>query len=74
MFIMFPFIWDRLAYGRAVRQTADRLLTAHGHNASEEAWRAARMPSLTNSERAFCEAVAVRVSRELEAPESHARA
>lgn len=71
---MFPFIWDRLAYGRAVRETAERLLDAHGHEAGEEAWRAARMPSLTSSERAFCEAVAVRVSRELETPERHVRA
>jgi len=68
VFIMFPFIWDRLAYGRAVRQTAEGLLAAHGDAAGEEAWRAARAPSLTATERAFCEAVAVRVCKELDGP------
>jgi hypothetical protein len=63
---MFPFIGNHLAYGRAVRQTAEHLLTAHGDNAIDQAWRAARLPSLTKTERVFCEAVAVRVAQELE--------
>jgi len=37
-----------------VRQTAEGLLAAHGDAAGEEAWRAARAPSLTATERAFC--------------------
>lgn len=62
---MFPIFGERLAYGRAVRSASDGLIASHGEAADLEAWRAARMPGLTRSERVFCEEVAMRVSREL---------
>lgn len=67
---MVPIFFDRIRYSRAVRQTADGLLRAHGERADQEAWRAARMPSLTTSEKAFCQDVAIQVSRELGAAPS----
>ncbi|WP_424928817.1 hypothetical protein [Amaricoccus tamworthensis] len=62
---MMLFFKDRSVYARAVRDTADKLLAAHGKVADVEAWKAARMPSLTKSERSYCEAVAIRVSQQL---------
>lgn len=62
---MFPIFGERMAYGRAVRAASEGLIAAHGEAADLEAWRAARMPGLTKSERVFCEEVAMRVSREL---------
>lgn len=62
---MVPIFFDRIRYRRAVQAAAEGLLRAHGRVADQEAWRAARMPSLTANEKAFCEAVAMRVSREL---------
>jgi hypothetical protein len=60
---MVPIFFDQVRYRRAVRDAADGLVRAHGRVADQEAWRAARLPNLTRSERAFCEAVAMRVSR-----------
>lgn len=62
---MMLFFRERSAYARAVRDTAANLLTNHGKKADFEAWRVARQPTLTKSERAYCEAVAIRVSQEL---------
>ncbi len=59
------FFKERSAYARAVRETASKLLSNYGRKADYEAWRVARQPTLTKSERAYCEAVAIRVSQEL---------
>jgi hypothetical protein len=52
-------------YGEAVRQAADQLVSAHGSLADLEAWRAARTEGLAENERAFCQAVAEHVTRQL---------
>ncbi|MCB1352596.1 MAG: hypothetical protein KDK03_07660 [Rhodobacteraceae bacterium] len=50
------------AYDRAVCRTAEIFIAKFGSLADLEAWTAARRPTLTHSERAYCEAVARRVS------------
>jgi hypothetical protein len=62
---MYPFIEQRIAYGRSIRQRAACLLDAHGIFAREEALAAAREPGLAEAERCFWEAVAARVARHL---------
>ncbi len=62
---MFPFIEERVAYGRSIRQRAACLLEAHGSMAELEALNAAREPGLAEAERSFWEAVAARVARHL---------
>jgi hypothetical protein len=62
---MFPFIEERIAYGRSIRQRAACLLEAYGPMAQTEALKAAREPGMAEAERVFWEAVASRVAREL---------
>jgi hypothetical protein len=54
---------ERLALGRAIRERAEETVEARGRLAEAAAWTAARAPGLEPGERAFREAVAVRVSR-----------
>lgn len=54
---------ERIALGRAIRLRADETVEARGRLAEAAAWAAARAPGLTQDERAFREAVAVRISR-----------
>jgi hypothetical protein len=54
---------ERLALGRAIREQAAETVEARGRLAEAAAWSAARAPDLDPGERAFREAVAVRVSR-----------
>jgi len=54
---------DRIALGRAIRDRAAATVTDRGRLAEAAAWAAARAPGLDEAERAFREAVAVRVSR-----------
>ena len=62
---MFPFIEERIAYGRSIRDRAACLLDAHGALAEAEALKAAREPGVAEAERCFWEAVAARVARQL---------
>ena len=62
---MFRFFGARGAYGRAVREAADRLVEAYGEAADQEAWRAARLTGLEAREAEFCQAVAECVTRKL---------
>jgi hypothetical protein len=54
---------DRIALGRAIRDRAAATVTDRGRLAEAAAWAAARAPGIDDTERAFREAVAVRVSR-----------
>ncbi len=54
---------DRIALGRAIRAQAAETVRERGRTAEAAAWIAARAPDLTEDERRFREAVAVRVSR-----------
>jgi hypothetical protein len=54
---------DRIALGRAIRARAAATVSARGGLAEAAAWAAARAPGIDETERAFREAVAVRVSR-----------
>lgn len=54
---------ERIALGRAIRHQATETVEARGRLAEAAAWTAARAPGLTAAERAFREAVAIRVSR-----------
>jgi hypothetical protein len=54
---------ERLAVGRAIRARATETVATRGRLAESAAWAAARAPGLDDGERAFREAVAVRVSR-----------
>jgi len=54
---------ERIAVGRAIRARADETVASRGRLAERAAWVAARAPGLSDSEIAFREAVAVRVSR-----------
>jgi hypothetical protein len=62
---MFPFMEERIAYGRSIRHRAACLLDAHGPHAASEALKAAREPGVAEAERCFWEAVAARVARHL---------
>ena len=53
----------RIALGRAIRAEAQRLVRERGRLAEAAAWCAARAPGLSEPDRRFHEAVAVRVSR-----------
>ncbi len=53
----------RIALGREIRTEAERLVAARGRLAEAAAWISARAPGLGDNDRAFREAVAVRVSR-----------
>lgn len=53
----------RLTEGRAIRERASETVAARGRLAEAAAWSAARAQGLSDQERAFREAVAVRVSR-----------
>lgn len=53
----------RLTEGRAIRERATATVASRGRLAEAAAWSAARAPGLSDPERAFREAVAVRVSR-----------
>jgi hypothetical protein len=59
---------SRSDYDLAVLRSADCIIATHGSRADIAAWQAARKPSLTRSERAYCEAVATCVSRRLAGP------
>ena len=54
---------DRIALGRAIRDRAAATVSDRGRLAEAAAWAAARAPGLDDAERAFREAVAIRVSR-----------
>ena len=54
---------DRIALGRAIRERATATVSDRGRLAETAAWAAARAPGIDDSERAFREAVAIRVSR-----------
>jgi len=54
---------ERLAVGRAIRDRASETVAARGRLAETAAWAAARDPGIDADERAFREAVALRVSR-----------
>ena len=54
---------ERIALGRAIRDRATETVEARGRLAEAAAWSAARAPGLSPGERAFREAVAIRVSR-----------
>jgi hypothetical protein len=54
---------DRIALGRAIRDRAVATVESRGRLAEAAAWTAARAPGLTEDERDFREAVAIRVSR-----------
>jgi hypothetical protein len=54
---------ERIAFGRAIRAEAQRIVRTRGARAEAAAWAAARAPELDESDRLFREAVAVRVSR-----------
>ena len=54
---------ERIALGRAIRDRATETVEARGRLAEAAAWIAARAPGLSPGERAFREAVAIRVSR-----------
>jgi len=54
---------ERIALGRAIRERATETVEARGRLAEAAAWSAARAPGLSPGERAFREAVAIRVSR-----------
>ena len=54
---------ERIALGRAIRDRAAATVEERGRLAEAAAWTAARAPGLSPGERAFREAVAVRVSR-----------
>lgn len=53
----------RLAVGRAIRDRASETVAARGRLAEAAAWAAARAPGISDGERDFREAVAIRVSR-----------
>lgn len=54
---------ERIALGREIRARASETVTVRGRLAEGAAWCAAREPGLSEEERDFREAVAVRVSR-----------
>lgn len=54
---------ERIALGRAIRDHASATVASRGRQAETVAWLAARAPDLSEADRAFREAVAVRVSR-----------
>ena len=54
---------ERLAVGRAIRDRASETVASRGRLAERSAWAAARAPGIDERERAFREAVAMRVSR-----------
>jgi hypothetical protein len=56
-------IEHRIALGRAIRAEAQAVVATRGRLAETAAWLAARRPGLSDSERAFREFVAQRVSR-----------
>jgi hypothetical protein len=60
-----PIFDDAANYDSAVARTAERFIVKYGKVADSEAWKAARMPNLTRSERNYCETVARLVSRHL---------
>lgn len=60
---MKPIFDEPEQYQSAVAKTAEALISKFGKLADGKAWEAARMPNLTRSERAYCEAVALRVTR-----------
>lgn len=60
---MSGFFEERIAYGRSIRERALCLLDAHGPLAEAEARDAASEPGITEAERRFFEAVALRVAR-----------
>ena len=54
---------DRIALGRAIREEAQAMVRRRRSLAEAAAWTVARAPDLSEDERAFREAVALRVSR-----------
>ncbi len=56
-------IAPRVALGRAIRDEAEHVVATRGALAEAAAWARARTPGQSPGERAFREAVAVRVSR-----------
>jgi hypothetical protein len=54
---------DRIELGRAIRAQAEATVQRRGRHAEAAAWTVARAPDLSEHERFFREAVAIRVSR-----------
>ncbi|MEM8570629.1 MAG: hypothetical protein AAGG56_06920 [Pseudomonadota bacterium] len=65
---MKPIHEEPAEYDEAVAKSAKSYLSRYGKNADTEAWKAARQPTMTQSEKAYCEAVAVKVTSELRKP------
>lgn len=61
--LAFAHLRERVALGRAIRDEAARVVADRGALAEAAAWARARIPGQSEAERAFCEAVAARVSR-----------
>lgn len=55
----------RVAYGRSIRERAAAMIEAHGALAGAEALHAAEEAGVTAADRAFWQAVAARIAREL---------
>ena len=61
---MRDFMRERIAYGRHIRERAERMLEAHGPQAEAEALNAAQEPGAAAAERSFWKAVAARIARQ----------
>ena len=64
--VVFPYLEERIAYGRSIRQRASCLIEAHGADARAEALEAAEEPGVAAAERSFWMAVAARIAREFD--------
>jgi hypothetical protein len=62
---MFPFMSERIAYGRRIQDEAAGLITTYGAAAGQEAEARARAAGLTQADEAFRRLVAERVARML---------
>jgi hypothetical protein len=71
---MYPFISERIAYGRRIQDEAARLVTTFGAAAGLEAEALANAAGLTQDEEAFRRLVAERVTRMLSQASSEAAA
>ncbi|WP_424931649.1 hypothetical protein [Amaricoccus macauensis] len=65
---MKPIYEDPEHFDAAVTKTAESFISRFGKEAGNEAWKAARHPSMTEAEKAYCEAVAVKVVSMLRTP------
>jgi hypothetical protein len=69
---MKPIYDEPSQYDAAVSKTAQSFIARFGKDADQEAWKAARHPSMTPAEKAYCEAVAVKVTSALRGTPGHA--